>query len=93
MANRNRYKDMEQLLTALLLAVTVIFVLYLIVAGVGIAWLKVLTSILIILICAGSLAFLFLTRELLRQRSLWLTSGFFSVLVCTIVSLILAYPG
>ncbi len=93
MANNNRYKEMETILTALLLSCTVIFVLYLIVAGAGIVWLKVMTSVLIFLISVGSLAFLYMTKELLRQRSLWMTSGFFSLILCTLVSLILAFPG
>ncbi len=93
MAKRNRYKEMETILTALLISCTVIFVLYLIVAGAGILWLKVLTSVLIFLISGCCLALLYMTKELLRPRSLWMTSGFFSLILCTLVSLILAFPG
>ncbi len=93
MAKRNRYKEMEQLMTAILLSATVIFVLYLIVSGVGILWLKVLTALLDYLICLGCLAFLYMTKELLKQRSLWLTSGFFCLALCLTVSLILGFPG
>ena len=46
-----------------------------------------------ILICGGCLAFLYMSKELLKQRSLWLTSGFFSILLCLTVSLILSFPG
>ena len=38
MANKNRYKELEQLMTVALIANTIIFILYLIVAGVGILW-------------------------------------------------------
>ncbi len=93
MAKRNRYKEMEQLMATLLIAAAVIFVLYLIVAGAEILWLKVLLAILEFLICGGSLAFLYMTKELLKQRSLWLSSGFFSILLCLIAALVFAFPG
>jgi ABC-type bacteriocin/lantibiotic exporter with double-glycine peptidase domain len=93
MAKRNRYQEMEQLLTVALIADAVIFVLYLIVAGAAIGWLKIVLAVVALLMAAAGLAFLFLTRELLKQRSLWLSCGFFSVFLCTLVSLILAYPG
>lgn len=93
MAKRNRYKEMERLMTGLLIASAVIFILYLVVSGAGIVWLKVLTTALEILICGGCLAFLYMSKELLKQRSLWLTSGFFSILLCLTVSLILSFPG
>lgn len=93
MSNGNRYKEFEQLMTAALLAGCVIFLLYLIVAGVGIGWLKWLLAIIDILMCGAGLVFLFQSRELLRQRSLWLSCGFFAVLACLLVSLILNYPG
>lgn len=93
MAKKNRYQEMEQLMTVALIADVIIFVLYLIVAGAGILWLKILLAVFALLIAAAALGFLFLTQELLKQRSLWLSCGFFSVLICTVVSLILAYPG
>lgn len=92
MSKRSRYKDLERGMTVLLLAATVDFILYLIFAGTGILWLKVLTAIFAILLPVLCLAFLYLCKELLRQRSLWLTMGFFGVFLCTIVSLIANYP-
>ena len=89
---RNRYKEMEQLMTVALIASAVIFILYLICAIAGILWLKVVTAVFAILFCFGGLAFLYLTKELLRQRSLWMTTGFLSVLLCIVVSLILNFP-
>ncbi len=90
---RNRYKELEQLMTVALIASAVIFVLYLICAIAGILWLKIVTAVFVILFCVAGLAFLYLTKELLRQRSLWLTTGFLSVLLCIAVSLILNFPG
>jgi len=90
---RNHYKDLEQLMTVLLIAATLDFILFLIFSGVGVLWVKVVTAIFAILMPLLSLAFLYLSKELLRQRSLWLTTGFASILVCTIVSLICNFPS
>ena len=90
---RNRYKDLEQLMTVLLIATAVDFLLFLIFSGVGVLWVKVVTAIFAILMPLLSLAFLYISKELLRQRSLWLTTGFASILVCTIVSLICNFPS
>ncbi len=90
MSKRNRYKQLEQMLTVGLISDGVLFVLYLICAA--IVWLKVVLAVLAILLSLACLAVLYLTKELLRQRSLWLTTGFFSVLLCIVVSLILAFP-
>jgi len=92
-APRSRYKEMELNMTILLIAAAVVFVLYLIVAGYGIIWLKVVTAIFAILLSGLCLAFLFLTKELLKQRSLWLTTGFFGIFLCTLVSLLTGVPG
>ena len=90
--NRSRYREMEQLMTTLLISDTIIFILYLIVSGVGILWLKILTAFFAIAIAAGSLVLLCLSKELLKPRSMWMSAGFFSVLACMVASLILAFP-
>ena len=90
---RNRYKDLEQTMTILILAAAVDFILFLIFSGAGVVWLKVITAIFAILMPILSLAFLYLSKELLRQRSLWLTTGFAAILVCTIVSLLCNFPA
>ena len=92
MAKRNRYKELEQLMSAVLIACTIIFILYLIVAANGIIWLKVVTAILVIVPSILALGFLYLTKELLRKRSLWLSAGFFSLFLCNAVSLLLCFP-
>lgn len=92
MAKRNRYKDLDRGMTILLIAAAVDFILYLIFAGLGILWVKVLTAIFAILMPVLCLGFLYLSKELLKQRSLWLTVGFGGILVCTIVSLIANFP-
>ena len=94
MAKRtNRYKIMEKNMTYVLLADLLLFILFLIFAGNGIIWLKIILTILIILVSGGSLGFLYLTNELLRRRSLWITAAAAAILVCTIFSLILNFPA
>ena len=94
MAKRsNRYKEMERYMTFALMADAVLFVLYLICAGSGVIWLKVILAILAILLSGACLGYLYLSRELLRQRSLWMTACAGAVLLCVVASLILNFPS
>ena len=93
MARPNRYKELERCLIVLLIASLVSFILFLICAGVGVLWLKVIMAIFAILMPVLCLALLYLTKELLKQRSLWLTAAFFGIFLCTVVSLIANYPS
>ena len=92
-SRKNRYAQMEEYMTYALVADAGVFVLYLIFAGYGITWLKVICSVLCILISAACLAFLYMTQELLRRRSLWMSTAAAAVLVCTLFSLILNFPS
>lgn len=90
---RNRYKEMERYMTYTLLFDVFMFILFLIYSGIGVIWVKVVTSIVAIatgLLCLG---FLYLNREILRSRSLWMTVTAVSIIVCTVFSLILGYPS
>lgn len=93
MAKQNRYHELEQGMTILLIASAIDFILFLIFAGIGIIWLKVITAIFAILLSVLCLVFLYLTQELLKQRSLWLTTGFLGIFLCTVVSLIANFPS
>ena len=94
MANeRSRYKQMELYMTAALLIDATLFVLYLLFALLGIGWLKVLFAVLAILLSILCLLYLFLTKEILKRRSLWMTVGAFAVILCILFSLILRYPS
>ena len=92
MAKRNRYKEMERLMTVVLITDAILFLLYLITACADVQWLKWVFGILNILISGAGLGFLYQTKELLKQRSLWLSCGFFGIFMCVLVSLILAFP-
>ena len=93
MAIRKRYKDIERFLTQVLIADAAVFVLYMIFAGIGIGWLKVITTILCIVASVACLALLYMTGEMKKARSRWLVLGFGSIVVCLLVSLILNYPS
>ena len=94
MSNRNnRYKQMEKKMSCVLLADFVLFVIFLFASGFGVIWLKVITSIIAIIASILCLGFLFLTQELLRRRSLWMTAAAAAILLCTVFSLILGYPS
>lgn len=91
--NRERYRQMEKYMTIALLADAVLFTLFLLFAGLGIVWLKVLTAAIAIVLSLLCLAYLFITKELTKRRSLWMSVSAGAVLVCIIASLILNYPS
>ena len=93
MAKRNRYRELENKVILFIAADVAVFVLYLVFAGAGIVALKVIASIVTIMGALLALGFLFISGELLKERSLWMTVAFASVLLCTIVSLVCSFPG
>ena len=92
MDNKNRYSQMEQIVTIVLACSLLLFIIYLISAGSGVIWLKVLSSIFTILSAGLCLAYLYFTAEWLKQRSLWMTAASVALVVCTLFSLILNFP-
>ena len=92
MAKRNSYREFESLMTKVILVDAAVFVGYLIFARLDIAALKVITAIISIAGSLLSLAWLFLTGELPRRRSLWMVTGFVCIVLCIVVSLLLGYP-
>ena len=93
MARRKRYKDLEKVLTRVLLADVAVFVCFLLFAGLGLTVLKVITAIIAIAVSGLSLGFLYLCGELQKRRSRWLVLGFACTAICLLVSLILNYPS
>ena len=94
MANRSsRYKQMERTMCLVLLVNFTIFLFYLLFASLAIGFLKILTGIVSVLVGLLILAYLYMTKELLRRRSLWMGVSAVSIVLCTLVSLILNYPG
>ena len=93
MGRRNRYREMEFQMTRILMADAAIFLLFLLFSAFNVGFLKWLLAIIAILGSGLCLGFLYMTGELLKKRSLWMTVGFASVVVCTLFSLILRFPG
>ena len=90
--SRNRYREMEGLMTKIILADVLVFILYLVCAGLGWTVLKVITAIIAIIgsgLCTG---WLYITGEFHRRRSLWMVTGFICIIICVVVSLLLDYP-
>ena len=90
--SRNRYREMESMMTKIILADLLVFIGYLVCAGLSWSILKVVTAIIAIfgsLLCVG---WLYLTGEVGRRRSLWMVTACISILACILVSLCLGYP-
>lgn len=90
--SRNRYREMENLMTKIILADVLVFILYLVCAGLGWTVLKVIAASIAIIgsgLCAG---WLYITGEFGRRRSLWMVTAFICIIICVVVSLLLNYP-
>ena len=93
MAKRNRYKQLEQLLTRVLIADTAVFILYMIFAGFCISAMKIVTVIIALLLSGLCLVYLYMLGEFKKARSRWLVMGFGAIILCTLVSVVLNYPS
>ena len=89
----NRYLQFERYMTVVLGIALLIFIIFLIASGTGTLWLKVTTAIMGILLTILCLAYMYLTGELLRRRSLWMSTIAAAILICTLFSLILQFPS
>lgn len=94
MANSpSRYKQMERYMCCALLVDLLIFIFYLVAAGNGIVWLKVILAIVTILLSGLCITFLYMNKELLNQRSLWMSVSAGAILICMLFSLLLNFPS
>ena len=89
----NRYLQFERYMTVVLGIALLIFIIFLISSGTGTLWLKVTTAIMSILLTILCLAYMYLTGDLLRRRSLWMSTIAAAILICTLFSLILQFPS
>ena len=90
---KSRFKKMEFYITIALCADTAIFLAYLIFAGMGLIALKIIAAILCIAISGAALYQLFVSHELLRRRSLWMSLAAACIILCVLVSLLLKFPS
>jgi len=88
----NRYRQFDFLMTRVLIADAAVFLLYLLSANLGWGFLKGLTAIVAIVGSGLCFGYLYLTQEWLKKRSLWMTLGFGSIALLTLVSLICKVP-
>lgn len=93
MAKRNnRYRKLDFIMTRVVLGDLALFLVYLLSAACGIGWLKGFAAVVVLVgsaLCAG---YLFLTQELLKRRSLWMSLSFASLFLLTLVSLLCKVP-
>lgn len=89
----NRFKDLEQFLSVLIIAMLAIFIFYLCMAGSGRTVLMIISAVMIGAIAAFGLWLLVKSKELLRQRSIWMSLSFICCVIVTVVSLLAGYPG
>ena len=92
-STRNRYAQMRQNMSFVLIGDFAIFVMYLIAAGNGLVWLQVLSAIIALLASVLCIGYLYLTQEIFRKRSLWMTLAAGAIAVCILYSLVLNFPA
>ena len=80
-------------MTKVILADAFVFVLYMVFAARDMGALKIVTAIVSLVVSGLSLAWLYITGEFPRRRSLWMITGFVGIIVCLLVSLLLGFPG
>lgn len=90
--SRSRYREMESVMTKIILADALVFVLYLVCAGMGWSVFKVVTAIVAIFGSLLGAFWLYLTGEFPRRRSLWMVTAFICIIICVVVSLLLGFP-
>ena len=93
MSSRKRYRELEQMMARILMADVAVFALFVLFSGMGIVALKVICAIVTIIVSGMCLAFLYMTGELKKRRSLWLVVGYTGVLACLLVSLLCNFPS
>ena len=92
-STKNRYAQMRQNMSFVLIGDFAIFVMYLIAAGNGLVWLQVLSAIIALLASVLCIGYLYLTQEIFRKRSLWMTLAAGAIAVCILYSLVLNFPA
>ena len=91
--NKSRYRQMQKYVSEALMIDLALFIFFLVFAGFGVIYMKTILSICIIILSLGTLAFLFICRELLRKRSRWMSASAAAIFLCTVAALILNYPA
>lgn len=93
MEKRKGFRQLERLLGIVVAADLAMFALYLVCAGMGIVWLKIISAVVSLAVSGLGIGFLVLIGEHRRARSRWLLAAFVALALCCIVSLICGYPA
>ena len=93
--SHNRYREMESIMTKVLIGEGLAVLLYMFAASRVGSWtvIKGIAAFLAIAISVLGLVWLYLTKEFTRRRSLWMVTACVSILACILVSLCLGYPS
>lgn len=92
MGKKSRYRELERMMSRVLIGDALVFVLFLIFSAQGWNVVRVIAAIVATLASLLSLAWLFITGELVRRRSFWMVTGFGGIFLCLVVSLLLRFP-
>lgn len=93
MAKRNRFRELEEKMTRILLVNAAVFVLFLVFSGLGIIPMKVISAIVSIMVSLLCLGYLYMSGEIRKRRSLWMLVASAGLFLCTVVSLICNFPS
>ncbi len=92
MAKRNRYRHMEVIMTRVILAFTLSFILFLLFSWRGLTIVKYIFGGIATIGSALTLGWLYLIGEFKHRRSLWMITALVSLIVCCLVSLVFRWP-
>ena len=92
-SSRSHYKQLERYVTCGLILDLLLFIGFMIAAGMGILWLKIILAIFTFFVSGLCIYILYASKELLRPRSLWMTVAAVSISLCLLASLLLNYPS
>ena len=90
---KSRFAKIERAVTIVLAADLFCFIIFLFASGFDVLWLKTATAIIAISIGLLCFLYLYLTKEWLRRRSLWMTVSAAAIVICVLFSLILQFPS
>ena len=89
----SRFAKMERAVTIALAADLCFFIILLFASGFNILWLKTVAAIFSLLIGLLCFLYLYLTKEWLRRRSLWMSVSAAAIVICVLFSLLLQFPS
>lgn len=90
---QGHFRQLESILTMILYVNIAIFIGYLVTAALGIVVAKIILAVLTILLSLFCEWMLFCAKEMFRPRGFWMTCAFFSLILCTVISLVFNFPA